>query len=80
VKKAFRFGVVTGGHATRAAWISLAQRIEELGYASLLINRQFLRHILYNDSPAPGSQTGAATASSHPDRQCGSAYADHCGP
>jgi probable F420-dependent oxidoreductase len=37
VKKAFRFGVVTGGHATRAAWISLAQRIEELGYASLLI-------------------------------------------
>jgi len=37
MKKAFRFGVVTGGHATRAAWISLAQRIEELGYASLLI-------------------------------------------
>jgi probable F420-dependent oxidoreductase len=37
VKKAFRFGVVTGGHASRSAWITLAQRVEELGYASLLI-------------------------------------------
>jgi probable F420-dependent oxidoreductase len=37
VKKAFRFGVVTGGHASRSAWITLAQRIEELGYSSLLI-------------------------------------------
>ena len=37
MKKAFRFGVVTGGHASRSAWITLAQRVEELGYASLLI-------------------------------------------
>jgi probable F420-dependent oxidoreductase len=37
VKKAFRFGVVTGGHASRSAWITLAQRVEELGYASLLM-------------------------------------------
>ncbi|MFL5664661.1 MAG: TIGR03621 family F420-dependent LLM class oxidoreductase [Ktedonobacteraceae bacterium] len=37
VKKAFRFGVVTGGHASRSAWITLAQRVEELGYASLLV-------------------------------------------
>jgi len=37
MKKAFRFGVVTRGHASRAAWITLAQRVEELGYSSLLI-------------------------------------------
>ncbi|HEY4387464.1 MAG TPA: LLM class flavin-dependent oxidoreductase, partial [Ktedonobacteraceae bacterium] len=37
MKKAFRFGVVTGGHASRSAWITLAQRVEELGYASLLV-------------------------------------------
>ncbi len=37
VKKAFRFGVVTGGHSSRSAWIALAQRVEELGYASLLV-------------------------------------------
>lgn len=37
VKKAFRFGVVTGGHPSRSAWVTLAQRVEELGYSSLLI-------------------------------------------
>ena len=37
VKKAFRFGVVTGGHASSSAWITLAQRVEELGYSSLLV-------------------------------------------
>jgi len=37
MKKAFRFGVVTGGASSRSAWIALAQRIEELGYASLLV-------------------------------------------
>src|SRR5258708_12128404 len=37
VKKAFRFGVVTGGHESRSAWFTLAQRVEELGYASLLM-------------------------------------------
>src|ERR1700730_17506903 len=37
LKKAFRFGVVTGGHASRSAWITLAQRVEELGYSSLLV-------------------------------------------
>ncbi|MGO8950092.1 MAG: TIGR03621 family F420-dependent LLM class oxidoreductase [Ktedonobacterales bacterium] len=35
--KPFRFGVVTGGLASRSAWIALAQRVEELGYSSLLI-------------------------------------------
>lgn len=37
MKKAFRFGVVTGGDASRSAWITLAQRVEELGYSSLLV-------------------------------------------
>ncbi|MEO8973120.1 MAG: TIGR03621 family F420-dependent LLM class oxidoreductase [Ktedonobacteraceae bacterium] len=37
MKKAFRFGVVTGGDASRSAWITLAQRVEELGDASLLL-------------------------------------------
>src|SRR5579884_359336 len=37
MKKAFRFGVVTGGSTSRSAWITLAQRIEELGYSSLLV-------------------------------------------
>ena len=36
-KKAFRFGVVAGGHPSRAEWITLAQRVEELGYSSLLM-------------------------------------------
>ena len=36
-KKAFRFGVVAGGLPSRAAWIALAQRVEELGYSSLLM-------------------------------------------
>lgn len=35
--KAFRFGVVTGGHTTRLSWIALAQRVEELGYSTLLV-------------------------------------------
>jgi probable F420-dependent oxidoreductase len=37
MKKAFRFGVVTGGNPSRVAWIGLARRIEELGYSSLLV-------------------------------------------
>src|SRR5450631_3121696 len=37
MKKAFRFGVVSGGHASRSPWIALAQRVEELGYSSLLV-------------------------------------------
>lgn len=36
-KKAFRFGVVTSGHTSRSAWIALAQRVEALGYSSLLV-------------------------------------------
>jgi probable F420-dependent oxidoreductase len=36
-KKAFRFGVTTGGRTSRSAWIALAQRVEELGYSSLLL-------------------------------------------
>lgn len=35
--KVFRFGVVSGGHPSRAAWIALAQRVEELGYSSLFV-------------------------------------------
>lgn len=35
--KAFRFGVVSAGTASPSAWITLAQRVEELGYASLLM-------------------------------------------
>lgn len=37
MKKAFRFGVVTGGYASHSAWIALAQRVEKLGYSSLLV-------------------------------------------
>jgi len=37
VKKAFRFGVVTGGYESHSAWITLARHVEELGYASLLV-------------------------------------------
>ena len=37
MKKAFRFGVVSAGHASRSAWIALAQRVEELGYSTLLL-------------------------------------------
>jgi len=37
VQKAFRFGVVTAGQESRSAWIALAQRVEELGYSSLLM-------------------------------------------
>jgi probable F420-dependent oxidoreductase len=37
VKKAFRFGVVSGGNESRTAWIALARRVEELGYSSLLV-------------------------------------------
>ncbi|GHO48086.1 TIGR03621 family F420-dependent LLM class oxidoreductase [Ktedonospora formicarum] len=33
----FRFGVVTGGEASRAAWIDFARRAEDLGYSSLLM-------------------------------------------
>lgn len=36
-KKAFRFGVVSAGYADREAWITLARRVEESGYASLLM-------------------------------------------
>lgn len=28
-KKAFRFGVVSGGYPSRSAWIALAQRVVE---------------------------------------------------
>lgn len=35
MKKAFRFGVVTGGRPSGANWVDLARRIEKLGYSSL---------------------------------------------
>jgi probable F420-dependent oxidoreductase len=37
VKRAFRFGVVTGGQTSGNDWIALARRVEELGYSSLLM-------------------------------------------
>jgi probable F420-dependent oxidoreductase len=37
VAKAFRFGVVSAGNPSSSAWIALAKRVEELGYASLLV-------------------------------------------
>ncbi len=37
MKKAFRFGVVSGGAVSREAWITLARRVEELGYWSLMM-------------------------------------------
>ena len=57
MKKAFRFGVVTAGNASRSAWITLAQRIEELGYASLL-----LPDVLGTPLAAMTALTVAATA------------------
>src|SRR5579875_3827463 len=36
-KKAFRFGVVTGGSPSRSAWLALARRVEVLGPSSLLL-------------------------------------------
>ena len=35
--KALRFGVVSAGSPSSLAWITLVKRIEELGYASLLV-------------------------------------------
>jgi alkanesulfonate monooxygenase SsuD/methylene tetrahydromethanopterin reductase-like flavin-dependent oxidoreductase (luciferase family) len=35
--KAFRFGVVSGGFPSSAEWVSFAQRVEALGYSSLLL-------------------------------------------
>jgi probable F420-dependent oxidoreductase len=35
--RAFRFGVVTGGATSGAAWIALARRVEALGYSTLLM-------------------------------------------
>ncbi len=37
MQKAFRFGVVSSGLMSPDAWITQARRIEELGYASLLM-------------------------------------------
>ncbi len=37
MKKPFRFGVVTGGHPSPSSWIAFAQRVEALGYSSLLL-------------------------------------------
>src|SRR5215472_13710606 len=36
-QKPFRFGVTTGGKTSRAEWVALAQRVEELGYSSLVL-------------------------------------------
>jgi probable F420-dependent oxidoreductase len=35
--KTFRFGVISAGAPSRSAWITLAQRAEEVGYSSLLV-------------------------------------------
>ena len=36
--RAFRFGILTGGAASRKAWIDKAKRAESLGYSTLLID------------------------------------------
>ena len=36
--RAFRFGIVTGGVASRKAWIDKAKQAEALGYSTLLID------------------------------------------
>ena len=33
----FRFGVTTGGRPSHSAWVALARKVEELGYATLLM-------------------------------------------
>ncbi len=37
LQRPFRFGVVSGGFSSRAGWIGLARKAEELGYSSLLM-------------------------------------------
>ncbi len=37
MSRAFRFGVVAAHAPSRAAWVTIARRVEELGYATLLI-------------------------------------------
>ncbi len=37
MRKPFRFGVVSGGAPSREAWVTLARRMEGLGYASVLM-------------------------------------------
>jgi hypothetical protein len=36
--RAFRFGILTGGAASRKAWIEKAKQAESLGYSTLLID------------------------------------------
>src|SRR5215217_526689 len=36
--RAFRFGILTGGAASRRAWIDKARQAESLGYSTLLID------------------------------------------
>ena len=37
MSRPFRFGVVEAHAPSRAAWVTTARRVEELGYATLLI-------------------------------------------
>ena len=36
--RAFRFGILTGGAASRKAWIEKAKQAESIGYSTLLID------------------------------------------
>jgi probable F420-dependent oxidoreductase len=44
VKKPFRFGV-SGGRATRAEWLDLARKADDLGYSTLLLPDHFGRQL-----------------------------------
>ena len=53
MQRPFRFGVVSGGLTSPDAWVPLARRVEELGYASLLMpDRPSIGCLLYT-SPSP---------------------------
>ena len=51
-QKAFRFGVIDESSLTREDWIQNAQRVEQLGYATLLIRDHFI-HGGFNHQLAP---------------------------
>ncbi len=55
--KPFRFGVVVGNAPSADAWVARARRIEELGYATLLMPDRLVGPIL---SPLPALSVAAA--------------------
>ncbi len=51
-QKAFRFGVIDESSLTREAWVQQAQRVEQLGYSTLLLRDHFI-HGGFNHQLAP---------------------------